>query len=137
MVVWSYPPTARQVAVTAGIFVIGVSFFGVGAYLSFVNAAPQQARAEARSEALRNHFKKLGQWWIKSAALFLSTQNLCLFLEQFIDRLHACLLRIRLWTKATVVHTALLQFVGGIHGQDTTSRFTPLWRLNVPYSLPW
>ncbi|XP_027366108.1 uncharacterized protein LOC113872615 [Abrus precatorius] len=61
MVVWSYQPTAGQLAVTAGVFAIGVSLFSIGAHLSFVNAAPQQARTKARSEALRNHFKKLFQ----------------------------------------------------------------------------
>lgn len=45
-------------AVTGGVFVIGASFVGVGAYLSFVNVAPQQARAKARSEAMRAYLRK-------------------------------------------------------------------------------
>ena len=59
MVVWSYPPTARQLAVTAGVFVMGASLVGVGAYLSFANIAPQQARARARSEAIKKRLRKL------------------------------------------------------------------------------
>ncbi|XP_057427984.1 uncharacterized protein LOC130721241 [Lotus japonicus] len=58
MVVWSYPPTARQLAVTGGVFVIGASLLSVGAYLSYVNVAPQQARAQARREAFRNYIRK-------------------------------------------------------------------------------
>ncbi|KAJ1385778.1 hypothetical protein SESBI_41379 [Sesbania bispinosa] len=58
MVVWPYPPTARQVAVTAGVFFLGASLIGVGAYLSFVNVAPQQAHAKVRSEAMRDYLRK-------------------------------------------------------------------------------
>lgn len=58
MVYWSYPPTGREIAVTAAVFAIGASLFGVGAYLSFVNVAPQQARAKERSEAMRNYLSK-------------------------------------------------------------------------------
>jgi hypothetical protein len=55
---WSYPPTVRQIAVTGGVFVVGASLFGAGAYLSYVNVAPQQARAKERSEAMRNYLRK-------------------------------------------------------------------------------
>ncbi|TKY53127.1 hypothetical protein E2542_SST24650 [Spatholobus suberectus] len=58
MVVWSWSPTARQMAVTGGVFVVGVSCFCVGAYFSMVNVAPQQERVKAQREALRNYFKK-------------------------------------------------------------------------------
>ncbi|KAE9590089.1 hypothetical protein Lal_00040462 [Lupinus albus] len=58
MVVWSYPPTAKQVAATATIFVIGASFISVGAYLSYANIAPQQARTKARSEAIKKQLRK-------------------------------------------------------------------------------
>ncbi|RZC25855.1 hypothetical protein D0Y65_004518 [Glycine soja] len=58
MVVWSYPPTARQMAVTGGVFVVGGLLFGVGAYFSFVNVAPQQERLKSRREAMRNYIKK-------------------------------------------------------------------------------
>ncbi|XP_004497688.1 uncharacterized protein [Cicer arietinum] len=58
MVVWSYPPTARQMAVTGGVFVVGALLFGAGAYLSFINVAPQQARAKERGQAIRNYLRK-------------------------------------------------------------------------------
>ncbi|XP_029125162.1 uncharacterized protein LOC109790201 [Cajanus cajan] len=58
MVVWSWPPTARQVAVSGGVFVAGASLFAVGAYFSFLNVAPQQERVKARREVLRNYIKK-------------------------------------------------------------------------------
>ncbi|KAK7268052.1 hypothetical protein RIF29_20736 [Crotalaria pallida] len=58
MVVWSYPPTPGQLAVTATVFLIGASLVGAGAYLSYANIAPQQARATARSEAIRKHLRK-------------------------------------------------------------------------------
>ncbi|CAK8571353.1 unnamed protein product [Lathyrus sativus] len=55
---WSYPPTLRQMAVTGGMFVVGASLFGAGAYLSYVNVAPQQARVKERSEAMRKYLRK-------------------------------------------------------------------------------
>ncbi|OIW16934.1 hypothetical protein TanjilG_18622 [Lupinus angustifolius] len=59
MVVWSYPPTARQLAATATVFVIGASLISVGAYLSYANIAPQQAHAKARSEAIKKQLRKI------------------------------------------------------------------------------
>ncbi|XP_028796949.1 uncharacterized protein LOC114752367 [Neltuma alba] len=59
MVLWSYPPTARQLAITAGAFITGASLFAVGAYLSVVNIGPQQARAKARSELIKKHLLKM------------------------------------------------------------------------------
>ncbi|CAA6662706.1 unnamed protein product [Spirodela intermedia] len=44
--VW-FPPTGKQLAVTAGWFLTGLTLFGVGAHLSYVNIAPQQARTKA------------------------------------------------------------------------------------------
>ncbi|KHN08809.1 hypothetical protein glysoja_049955 [Glycine soja] len=58
MVLWSYPPTARQMAVTGGAFVIGGLLFGVGAYFSFVNVAPGQERLKSRRKTMRNCIKK-------------------------------------------------------------------------------
>ncbi|CAL0321504.1 unnamed protein product [Lupinus luteus] len=58
MVVWSYPPTARQLAATVTVFVIGASLISVGAYLSYANIAPQQARAKSRSEAIKKQLRK-------------------------------------------------------------------------------
>ncbi|MBA0619550.1 hypothetical protein Godav_028706 [Gossypium davidsonii] len=52
MVLWSYPPTAKQLAVTIGICLTGASFIAAGAYLSFVNIGPQQERVKARDQAL-------------------------------------------------------------------------------------
>ncbi|KAK4834714.1 hypothetical protein QYF36_027198 [Acer negundo] len=34
MVVWSYPPTRKQLAMTIGFFISGASLFAAGAYLS-------------------------------------------------------------------------------------------------------
>ncbi|KAK3226943.1 hypothetical protein Dsin_006805 [Dipteronia sinensis] len=50
MVVWSYPPTPKQLAMTIGFFISGASLFAAGAYLSLVNIAPQQARAKAHAD---------------------------------------------------------------------------------------
>ncbi|MBA0687787.1 hypothetical protein Goari_015292, partial [Gossypium aridum] len=47
MVLWSYPPTAKQLAVTIGFCLTGASFIAAGAYLSFVNIGPQQERVKA------------------------------------------------------------------------------------------
>ncbi|BAT96108.1 hypothetical protein VIGAN_08299100 [Vigna angularis var. angularis] len=58
MMVWLYPPTARQMVVTGGVFIVGGLCFGVGAYYSFVNVAPQQERLKARREVMRNYLKK-------------------------------------------------------------------------------
>ncbi|GKE19900.1 hypothetical protein Tco_1431412, partial [Tanacetum coccineum] len=38
-----------------------VSLFTAGAYLSFLNIAPQQARAKARSDYVKSRLKKLLQ----------------------------------------------------------------------------
>ncbi|KAI7740483.1 hypothetical protein M8C21_016117 [Ambrosia artemisiifolia] len=56
MVFWSYPPTRKQLAGTAVVFITGATLFAAGAYLSFVNIAPQQARAKARSDYERIDF---------------------------------------------------------------------------------
>lgn len=37
---------------------IGVTMIAVGAYLSFANVAPQQARAKARSDFVRQRLRK-------------------------------------------------------------------------------
>ncbi|KAJ0027391.1 hypothetical protein Pint_36103 [Pistacia integerrima] len=59
MILWSYPPTPKQLATTAVFFITGVSLFGAGAYLSLVNVAPQQARAKARKDFLKDRLRKL------------------------------------------------------------------------------
>ncbi|CAA7399117.1 unnamed protein product [Spirodela intermedia] len=55
--VW-FPPTGKQLAVTAGWFLTGLTLFGVGAHLSYVNIAPQQARTKARSDFVREYLRK-------------------------------------------------------------------------------
>ncbi|KAL2900104.1 Inactive sesquithujene synthase [Bienertia sinuspersici] len=55
---WAYPPTKRQLAATAAGVGIGVTMIAIGAYLSYVNIAPQQARAKARSDFLRQRLRK-------------------------------------------------------------------------------
>ncbi|XP_044507537.1 uncharacterized protein LOC123228162 [Mangifera indica] len=58
MVLWSYPPTPKQLATTAVLFITGASLFGAGAYLSFLNIAPQQARAKARRDFIKDRLRK-------------------------------------------------------------------------------
>ncbi|XP_057536126.1 uncharacterized protein LOC130814122 [Amaranthus tricolor] len=55
---WAYPPTRRQLVATAVGVSIGVTMISVGAYLSFANIAPQQARAKARSDFLKQRLRK-------------------------------------------------------------------------------
>ncbi|XP_020274775.1 uncharacterized protein LOC109849364 [Asparagus officinalis] len=55
---WHFPPTPKQLCATAGFFIAGVSLIAVGAHLSYVHVAPQQARAQARREFLREYFRK-------------------------------------------------------------------------------
>ncbi|KMT06698.1 hypothetical protein BVRB_7g158610 [Beta vulgaris subsp. vulgaris] len=55
---WAYPPTRRQMVATAVGMGIGVTMIVVGAYLSFANVAPQQARAKARSDFVRQRLRK-------------------------------------------------------------------------------
>lgn len=59
MVLWSYPPTRNQLAVTVICFVTGATLFAAGAHLSFANIAPQQARAKARKDYLKARLRKL------------------------------------------------------------------------------
>ncbi|XAR64751.1 hypothetical protein NMG60_11008563 [Bertholletia excelsa] len=59
MVLWSYPPTSMQLAVTVGCFTTGAVLFAIGAYLSFANAAPQQARTKARNDFIKDRLRKL------------------------------------------------------------------------------
>ncbi|KAM0053173.1 hypothetical protein Hdeb2414_s0007g00256831 [Helianthus debilis subsp. tardiflorus] len=61
MVFWSYPPTRKQLAGSAIVFVTGATLFAAGAYLSFTNIAPQQARAKARSDYVKSRLRKLLQ----------------------------------------------------------------------------
>ncbi|KAG6595167.1 hypothetical protein SDJN03_11720, partial [Cucurbita argyrosperma subsp. sororia] len=47
---WLNPLPRGQLGTSACYFVAGFSFFAVGAYLSYVNIGPQQARTKARSD---------------------------------------------------------------------------------------
>ncbi|XP_074354482.1 uncharacterized protein LOC141693320 [Apium graveolens] len=58
MVLWSYPPTPKQLAVSAVFFLTGAALFGVGVHLSFTNIAPQQARTKARGEFVKQRLRK-------------------------------------------------------------------------------
>ncbi|OMO82423.1 hypothetical protein CCACVL1_11954 [Corchorus capsularis] len=59
MVFWSYPPTAKQLALTIGFCLTGVSLIAAGAYLSFENIAPQQECAKARSQYVKDRLRKM------------------------------------------------------------------------------
>ncbi|XP_047315434.1 uncharacterized protein LOC124919275 [Impatiens glandulifera] len=59
MVIWSYPPTRKQLAISVGLFLTGASLFAIGAHLSFVNVAPQQARTKARSDFVKDRLRKI------------------------------------------------------------------------------
>lgn len=61
MVLWSYPPTAKQLAVTVACFVTGATLFAVGVQQSFANIAPQQARTKARKDFVKDRLRKLLQ----------------------------------------------------------------------------
>ncbi|KAF6169273.1 hypothetical protein GIB67_013703 [Kingdonia uniflora] len=60
-------------AITIGCFITGSSLFGIGAYLSFVNIAPQQARAKARTD----YIKQLLQNKLDTQPLPQPTQDQC------------------------------------------------------------
>ncbi|XP_034223206.1 uncharacterized protein LOC117633650 [Prunus dulcis] len=59
MAVWSYPPTPKQLVVTACCFVTGVALFAVGAHLSLANVGPQQDRVKARRNFVKDRLRKL------------------------------------------------------------------------------
>ncbi|OAY40813.1 hypothetical protein MANES_09G050900v8 [Manihot esculenta] len=59
MVLWSYPPTRKQLAVTVGFLITGASLFWYGAHLSMANIAPQQARAKARKDYIKDRLRKM------------------------------------------------------------------------------
>ncbi|KAK1261992.1 hypothetical protein QJS04_geneDACA019515 [Acorus gramineus] len=51
-------PFPRDLVWSACMFATGLTFFSVGAYLSYINIAPQQARAKARSDMLREYIRR-------------------------------------------------------------------------------
>ncbi|XP_038880929.1 uncharacterized protein LOC120072605 [Benincasa hispida] len=58
MGLWLNPLPRGQLATSACFFVAGVSFFAAGAYLSFLNIAPQQARTKARDDFVKERLRK-------------------------------------------------------------------------------
>nr|GMD88384.1 uncharacterized protein At2g29880-like isoform X2 [Ipomoea batatas] len=59
MVMWSYPPTPKQLSLTLCGVAVGISFICAGAYLSYANIGPQQARAKARKDYLKARLRHL------------------------------------------------------------------------------
>ncbi|XVE61430.1 hypothetical protein DITRI_Ditri06bG0039400 [Diplodiscus trichospermus] len=59
MVLWPYPPTPKQLALTISFCLTGASLIATGAYLSLVNVAPQQERAKARSQYVKDRLRKM------------------------------------------------------------------------------
>ncbi|XP_074310231.1 uncharacterized protein LOC141646025 [Silene latifolia] len=55
---WAYPPTRRQLLGTAIGVAAGVALMSAGAYLSFANIEPQQARAKARNDFIKQRLRK-------------------------------------------------------------------------------
>ncbi|KAM7531540.1 hypothetical protein LguiB_034950 [Lonicera macranthoides] len=58
MVLWSYPPTSKQLLLTVGCFLTGATLFAVGIHLSFANVAPQQDRVKARNDFIKRRLRK-------------------------------------------------------------------------------
>lgn len=61
MVFWSYPPTPKQLKLTLCGVTAGAILITAGAYLSFSNIAPQQARVKARKDYIKARLKQLVQ----------------------------------------------------------------------------
>ncbi|XP_050230231.1 uncharacterized protein LOC126679279 [Mercurialis annua] len=59
MVLWSYPPTKNQLAVTVAMVITGASLIAYGAHLSLVNVAPQQARTQARKDYVKQRLRRM------------------------------------------------------------------------------
>ncbi|KAM3266357.1 hypothetical protein CQW23_02717 [Capsicum baccatum] len=61
MVFWSFPPTPKQLKFTIAGVAAGITLITAGAYLSYSNIAPQQARAKARKDYIKARLKQLVQ----------------------------------------------------------------------------
>ncbi|KAK4792477.1 hypothetical protein SAY86_022912 [Trapa natans] len=59
MVFFLYPPTRKQLAVTAVVFSAGLSLIAFGIYHSSDNIAAQQSRVEARKEFVKARIRKI------------------------------------------------------------------------------
>ncbi|KAK6942562.1 hypothetical protein RJ641_027939 [Dillenia turbinata] len=75
------PPTRKSLAVSAAFFAAGVAFFAVGAYYSFANIAPQQARAQVRKQFSSNGVNSS----LNSFSLL--AFPLCLFFSKTLDEI--------------------------------------------------
>lgn len=53
-----FPSTPKKLAATVAFFLVGGSLFAAGLHLSYVNAAPQQARIKARSDFVKERLRK-------------------------------------------------------------------------------
>ncbi|PKI50512.1 hypothetical protein CRG98_029117 [Punica granatum] len=53
-----YPSTPKKLAMTVGFFFAGAGLFGYGLHLWYVNAAPQRARIQARSEFVKEKLRR-------------------------------------------------------------------------------
>ncbi|KAK1272982.1 hypothetical protein QJS04_geneDACA019189 [Acorus gramineus] len=53
-----FPATPRDLVWSACMFVTGLAFFSIGAHLSYVNVAPQQARTKARSDMVSEYIRR-------------------------------------------------------------------------------
>ncbi|KAK7387138.1 hypothetical protein VNO78_27670 [Psophocarpus tetragonolobus] len=56
--VMCFPSTPKKLAMTIGGMLSGAAIFAVGAHLSYVNVAPQQARTKARDDLVMKTLKK-------------------------------------------------------------------------------
>ncbi|KAK7328862.1 hypothetical protein VNO77_22988 [Canavalia gladiata] len=53
-----FPSTPKKLAMTIACFLSGAAVLTVGAYLSYVNVAPQQARTKARNDLVKETLRK-------------------------------------------------------------------------------
>ncbi|KAB5552967.1 hypothetical protein DKX38_010278 [Salix brachista] len=78
--IWSYPPTRKQLAATIGLFLTGASLSVYGAYMSLANIAPQQARAKARVEIFCAPTADAGEIW-KASMTHIALEGGCFVLS--------------------------------------------------------
>ena len=53
-----FPSTPKKLLMTVACFVFGATLFAVGVHFSYVNIAPQQARAKARNDFVKERLRK-------------------------------------------------------------------------------
>lgn len=59
MVFFTYPPTRKQLAVTAVVFATGISLIAYGIYHSSDNIAAQQAQVKERKDFVKARLRKI------------------------------------------------------------------------------